>query len=200
MNKNILIINGHPDRDSFCNELSLSYKNGVKRSGSDCILLNLINLNFDPISKGYRKPIPLEPDLKDAQKKIKEAQLIVFVYPNWWGTYPALLKGFIERTFLPNFAFKYKENSFFWDKKLKGKSAQLIVTMDTPIWYYDFFLGKPGHRSMKKSILNFTGISPVRITTLSPIKTSSKQKRERWLCKIEKMGYNQAIRMKNNKN
>ena len=137
--KKILIINGHPDKESFCFSLAKRYKAGALSSGADCKLVNLIDLVFNPIlTHGYRLVSELEPDLIKIQQEIKEADHLVFVYPTWWGTYPALLKGFIDRIFLPEFAFKYHKDSPFWDKLLKGKTARLIVTMDAPKWYYWF--------------------------------------------------------------
>jgi putative NADPH-quinone reductase len=190
--KKILIINGHPDKKSFCHALATVYKQGAERAKADCRLINLSDLKFDPILHyGYRKITELEPDLIEIQKEIVAADHLVFVYPTWWGTYPALLKGFIDRVFLPSFAFHFRENSVLWDKLLKGRSARLIVTMNTPGWYYNLILGAPGHNSMKKGVLGFCGIRPVKITTLRPIKSSSESKRKKWLGSIEKLGYKQ---------
>lgn len=187
--KNILIINGHPDIGSYCTQLALSYKRGAESSGARVTLLNLCELNFDPtLHHSYNKRTELEPDLLSAQKFISDANHIVMVYPNWWGTYPALLKGFIDRTFLPKFAFKYREDSLLWDKLLAGKTARIIVTMDTPKWYYNLFFHKPGHNSMKKNILEFCGIKPVKITSFSPMKTSDEVKRKMWITKVEALG------------
>jgi multimeric flavodoxin WrbA len=106
--KKILIINGHPDKESLCTEFAKSYKAGAEKSSADCTLINLIDLNFDPILYyGYRKRTELEPDLLKVQQDILNADHLVFVYPTWWGTYPALLKGFIDRVFLPKFAFEF---------------------------------------------------------------------------------------------
>jgi putative NADPH-quinone reductase len=116
----------------------------------------------------------------------------VFVYPNWWSTYPALLKGFIDRVFLPNFAFKYHEKGPFWDKLLKGKTAQLIVTMDTPSWYYWLINRRPGHNSMKIGILEFSGVKPVKINSYGPIKSSDDKKRKQWLQEVEELGHRQT--------
>ncbi len=187
--KNILIINGHPDKESFSFELAKRYKKGADSSGANCKIVNLIDLKFSPILKfGYRKRTELEDDLLKVQKDISESDHLVFVYPTWWGTQPALLKGFIDRVFLPKFAFAYRENSLLWDKLLKGKTGRLIVTMDTPKWYYNLLYNRPGHNSMKKCVLGFCGVKPVKITTLSPIKLSNKSKREKWLKKIETIG------------
>ncbi len=189
--KSILIINGHPDKESLCSALAESYAKGAESSKTNCKLVHLSDLKFDPVLHyGYRKRTELEPDLLRIQNDIIEANHLVFVYPNWWGTYPALLKGFIDRVFLPKYAFKYRENSLLWDKLLKGKSARLIVTMDTPKWYYLMVVNSPGHNSFKKSILEFCGIKPVKITAFGPVKSSDEKKRSEWLKKVEVLGKN----------
>lgn len=187
--KNILIINGHPDENSLCHSLAKSYKDGCEPQNANCTLVNLADLQFDPILHyGYRKRTELEPDLVKMQEAILKADHLVFVYPTWWGTYPALLKGFIDRVFLPGFAFRYRENSLFWDKYLTGKSARLIVTMDTPKWYYSLVYKSPGHNSLRKGILEFCGIKPVRISAFGPVKTSDDKKRKKWLNQVRKIG------------
>ncbi len=66
----------------------------------------MVDLNFNPnLEFGYRQRTKLEPDLIDAIEKIKKADHIVWVFPMWWYGYPALLKGFIDRTFLPGITF-----------------------------------------------------------------------------------------------
>jgi NAD(P)H dehydrogenase (quinone) len=190
--KNILIINGHPDKKSFSYSLAESYKKGADTNGDECRLVHLIDLKFNPIlTYGYRLVSELEPDLVKMQEYILKADHFVFVYPNWWATCPALLKGFFDRVFLPNFAFKYHEKDKLWDKLLTGKTARLIVTMDTPQWYYKLFYKSSGHHAMKTGILGFCGIKPVEITVCSPMKSSSDMKRKKWLKKAEDLGRNQ---------
>ncbi len=187
--KKILIINGHPDKESFCFALAESYKKGADLAGADCTLIHLIDLEFNPIlSFGYRKISVLEPDLVKMQAEILAADHLVWVYPNWWSTFPALLKGFIDRTFLPNFAFKYRENSPFWDKLLQGKTARLIVTMDTPWWYYWLINKNAGHNAMRTGVLEFCGIKPVKITVFTPVKSSDDKKRKQWLEEAMELG------------
>jgi NAD(P)H dehydrogenase (quinone) len=191
--KNVLIINGHPDKESFCFALAASYKKGAENAGVNCKVINLIDLKFNPIlTNGYREKSALEPDLMEAQQYILAADHLVIIYPNWWSTYPALLKGFIDRVFLPNFAFKYLENSPIPAKLLKGKTARIIVTMDTPKWYYWLIYRSPGHNSMKKGILEFSGISPVKITAFAVVKSSTVAKRKKWLDVVEALGNKQA--------
>ncbi len=187
MPKKVLIILGHPNSRSFCAALAKAYAEGARQSGAEVKELYLGELKFDPILHyGYAKNMELEPDLKKAQHDIKWANHLVFVYPTWWGTMPALLKGFIERTFLPGFAFSYKPGTRYWVKKLSGKTAHVIVTMDTPKWYYRIILEAAGHHIIRKAILEFCGIHHCEIMEYGPIITSTKEKREKWLEEVRK--------------
>jgi putative NADPH-quinone reductase len=102
------------------------------------------------------------------------------------------LKGFIDRTFLPGFAFKYRENSKFWDRLLSGRSARLLVTMDTPGWYYRFVSRQPGHQMMRRTILGFSGVKPVRISTFGPVRGSGERARDQWLTRARALGQRDA--------
>lgn len=193
MGKRILLIVGHPDPESYCAALAARYAAGAERSGADVRVLELGRLAFDPVLKfGYRRRMEWEDDLAGAQEAIRWAEHLVFVYPNWWGTMPALLKGFIDRVFLPGFAFRYRERGKLWDKLLKGRSARLIVTMDTPPLINRWMYGHAGHKVMKRNILQFCGIRPVRVTEIGPVRGSTEQKRSAWLDKAERLGERQA--------
>jgi NAD(P)H dehydrogenase (quinone) len=190
MSKRILVILGHPKSDSFCGALANSYVDGAKAAGNEVQLLSLGNLSFDPVlHNGYATIQELEPDLVSAQAAIAWAQHLVFVYPTWWGAMPALLKGFIDRVFLPGFAFKYRDGSVFWDRLLTGRSAHLLVTMDTPPWYFRWVYRMPGHNQMKRTILEFSGVKPVTISSFGTVKGSNQQKRETWLAQANAHGH-----------
>ncbi|GGF93108.1 NAD(P)H dehydrogenase (quinone) [Paenibacillus albidus] len=189
MKKNIAVIIGHPYAKSYCNSLAAAYTKGAVASGATVRTIDLSEISFEPNLKyGYTKRTELEPDLLAAQETIRWADHLVFVYPTWWGTMPAILKGFFDRVLLPGFAYKTKPNSVMTEKLLTGKTARLLVTMDAPGWYYRLVLRGAGHRIMKQAILNFCGIKPVRITQIGTVKTSKPEVREKWLSKIEAMG------------
>lgn len=189
MEKKVLIVLGHPNRDTFCGSLAERYAKGAKAAGAEVARLDLAELRFDPLlHRGYREVQPLEPDLVRAQEMIRRAEHLVFVYPTWWATMPALLKGFLDRVFLPGFAFKYRENSPFWDKLLTGRTARLIVTMDAPAWYDRLFNGAAGRRAMKRGTLEFCGIKPVRVTTVGNVKNLRPEAIAGWLDRAEKLG------------
>ncbi len=187
--KNILIINGHPSKESFNYALSTAYLEGVKTTGEPVSILNIADLNFSPsLTYGYQKRTELEPDLLDAIEKIKQATHIVWVFPTWWAGIPAILKGFIDRCFLPGITFQPVDNKPFPIKLLKGKTARLIITSDSPRWYDYLYLKSPVINQMKKGVLNFCGIQKVKTTYLSPIKSSTSKKRTLWLQKVKQLG------------
>lgn len=187
--KNILIINGHPDRESFNWALAQAYKNAALGNNADIESINLIDLDFDPVLKyGYRRPHLLEPDLETAIQKMKEADHLVWVFPMWWYGVPALVKGFIDRTFLPGITFKYQKGKLFPSKLLKGKTARIIVTADTIGWYNRWVMKNPAINQFKKGVLEFCGVKPVKVTYLAPIKGSTKAQRKKWLLRIHKLG------------
>lgn len=189
MGKRVLVILGHPRADSFCGAMAEAYASGAREAGHEVRLLAVGALTFDGILRhGFGPEQPLEPDLAAAQGDISWAQHLVFVYPIWWGAMPALLKGFIDRVLLPGFAFRYREGSHLWDRLLTGRSAHLLVTMDSPPWYYSLFSRAPGHNQMKRSILGFCGVAPVGISGFGPVRSSSRQKREGWLGQAKALG------------
>lgn len=187
--KKILLINGHPDNESFNFAIAEAYKNGAISSGAELKEIIIRDLDFNPnLQYGYRKRTTLEPDLLDAQEKITWADHLVVIYPVWWGSVPAIMKGFIDRVFLPGFAFQKREGSVWWDKLLTNKSARIISTLDQPAWYYWFVYREPSTNAMKKLTLQFSGVNPVRVTTVGPIRLSEDSFRQHWLRKIEKLG------------
>jgi len=188
--KKILVVLGQPQKQSYGAALMQAYVEGARSAGAEVRELYLGDIQFNAVAAG--SPAPLEPDLAQAQESIKWAEHLVFVYPIWWGTIPALLKGFIERTFAPGFAVNFRKDSPLWDKLLKGRSARLIVTLNTPSFIYRWVFGRPGHHTMKRTILEFSGIKPVRITEVGPINGSTEEKRKRWLENVRALGARDA--------
>ena len=187
--KKVLVINGHPNKDSFCFGIAEAYKKGATRSGASIKEIIVRDLTFNPnLEFGYQQRTELEPDLQEAWEKIKWADHLVWVHPVWWGGLPAITKGFIDRLFLPGFAFRYREDSVFWDKLLKGKTAHIITTLDQPSWYYWLVYARPSVNQLKRSTLEFCGIKPVKVTYAGPIRKSTIEFRNKCLKKIEDLG------------
>lgn len=189
MTKKVLVIQGHPARDSFCSALAHAVERGATKSCHTVETLTLRDLAFDPIlHEGYRHIQPLEAGLVTAQHQISSADVLVLIYPTWWGGMPALVKGFFDRTLLPGFAFKYRPGSPWWDKLLLGKVGHIITTMDTPPWYFRLIYRDAGLIQVKRAILQYCGIGPVNITRIGRMKDSTIEHREKWLTKVYEIG------------
>jgi 1,4-dihydroxy-2-naphthoate octaprenyltransferase len=177
----VLVILAHPRRDSFCGALADAYTKGAQESRSEVVFIHLAMLQFDlNVTIAEPQDQKEEEDITKAKQLIKWADHLVFVYPIWWGMMPALLKGFLDRVFVPGFAF-YEVVQDDYKKLLINKTAQLIITMDTPLAIYKLFIGAPGTKAMKIATLQFCGISPVRTLHFSGVKHSTAVERENWL-------------------
>jgi putative NADPH-quinone reductase len=167
----ILVIHGHPSEEGFTARLAQTYIDGAMDGGHEVEALWLGRLSFDPILRqGYRSAQTLEPDLQKAQERLLWAEHLVFVFPVWWGGWPALLKGFVDRVFLPGFAFRYREGGTLWDRLLKGRSARLIVTSDAPVLWDRLVNRHAAVHQMRQSTLRFCGVRPVSVTRFGSLR------------------------------
>jgi len=191
MAKNILLILGHPSENSFCNALLDAYKTGAEKAGATCKTIYISQLKFDVnLSDGYKtgETMQLEKDLVASQELIKWADHVVMAYPNWWGFMPAIAKGFIDRLFLPGFAFKHQSGKIFPDKLLKGKSMRLLMTMDTPKWWFYLIYRASQYQILKDIVFGYVGFDPIRFSTFGFMRKSTDKLRKSWLKKVEELG------------
>ena len=191
MEKNILLILGHPSENSFCKAIIDAYQKGAEGAGANCKTIYLSRLNFNVnLSDGYRteESVQLEDDLIASQQLILWADHVVLAYPNWWGFMPALTKGFIDRVFLPGFAFKHRSGKIFPKKLLKGKSMRLLITMDTPKWWFYHIYRASQYQILKDIVFGYVGFQPIRFSTFGFMRKSTVKQRNNWLKQVERLG------------
>jgi NAD(P)H dehydrogenase (quinone) len=183
----IYILLGHPDSESFNGQIFETYVASARANGHEVKLQKLGNLRFDPVLwKGYKMVQALEPDLLTAQENILWCDHWVIIYPIWWGSLPALLKGFFDRTLYSGFAYKYHKNDPFWDKLLKGRSAEIITTCDAPRWWIWWQYRNSDLNTIKRAILEFCGFHPVIVKRIDRLRFKSESERKKILSSIEK--------------
>lgn len=193
MPKKILVILGHPRVKSFSAGLASSYIKGARRAGAQVRYLVLANMKFDATVAPDLKDLKVEKSIADAQKDILWAEHIVFVYPTWWGGPPALFKSFIDRTFTPGFAYKYRPGIPIM--LLRGRSARLITTYGSSKLANRLVAGAGGLKMLKRSLCWFCGIFPVFVTDFGKTRGDGADKRrERYLAKVERIGERDARR------
>ncbi len=189
--KKVLVFLGHPNKEDTSNNLFAdSYESGARDGGHEVRRINLGDLKFDPIlHKGYKEIQELEPDLKMVQEAFKWANHIVIFYPSWWSTMPALLKGLFDRMWLPHFAYHFRSSGFGWIKMLKGKSARVVVTSDSHPILARFLFGDSTNE-IKRGILWFSGISPVKIHKIGSMKGISPIRKDAIAKSLYRIGRN----------
>lgn len=191
MSKHILIIQGHPDASDrhFGHALADEYAKGAEDGGHEVRRIEVAQLEVPLLRKkeDFEKGAP--PDVvKMAQEAVRWADHLVMLYPLWLGSMPALLKAFLEQLLRPGFAFEYSEGGRFPKKRLTGKSARIVVTMGMPAFVYRWVLFAHSLKSLKRDILGFAGIKPIRSTLIGSIEGMTDKQRMGWLDELRGLG------------
>ncbi|MHA2937060.1 NAD(P)H-dependent oxidoreductase [Vibrio sp. RC27] len=189
MSKRVLVLDANPKQDSFISALAEAYAKSAEKN-HDVQLLKISDMEFNMnLLGGYDEESSMEDSLKSFQTSLEWCEHLVIFTPIWWGTLPAKLKGLIDRTFLPDFAFQYEKGKSFPKKLLKGKTARIVMTMDTPPWYYYLIQRAPAIKQLKALTLEFVGFRPVKSKMIGPIISSTKESRKKWINDVSKLGF-----------
>ena len=163
---NVLLTLAHPNPDSLNGATAKSIQRALEEKGHSVKLNDLYRTDFDPklgfkdFEQWGKGEVPT--DVKAMQEDIAWADGLVFVYPNWWNSRPALLKGYIDRVYTKGFAWDFGANGL--EGKLKGKQTLVAVTSGTPKELYQG-LGIPTEHlqnHMELGTLKFCGIEEVK--------------------------------------
>ena len=185
----ILILNAHPDEGSLCDAVAAAYLEGAREGGHEIRYVPLRELRFDLVLRGgYHSTKPLEPDIHQQQELIRWCEHLVIVSPNWWWSAPALLKGYIDRVFLPGFAMRYRSRFPYVIPLLKGRSARMLYTQNSPQLVGRLFRGDLFWRWLSGAVLKHCGFGPVRRFALYQAKDSSPERRAKFLASVRRLG------------
>jgi NAD(P)H dehydrogenase (quinone) len=185
----LLLLNAHPDFGSFCDRIAEAYVVGAHLGGHQVQAIALRDLHFDLVLRGgYAHAGTLEPDLIEQQRLLTWCAHLVVVSPNWWWRAPVLLKGYIERVFLPGFAMRYHECFPYVEPLLRGWSARVIYTQNAPRLAGVLFRGDLFWHWIKRAVLRHCGFSPVCRSVLYDARQASDQDRNRFLDHVRELG------------
>ncbi|MDE8654680.1 NAD(P)H-dependent oxidoreductase [Novosphingobium album (ex Liu et al. 2023)] len=185
----ITMIDGHPDPDParFVHGLGDAYAAGAEAGVHEVRRIDIGALDF-PILRSEKEWHETEPvaAIRHAQTDIRWADHLVILYPLWLGDMPALLKAFLEQVLRPGFAID-EAAAGAQAKLLTGRSARIIVTMGMPAPLYRFFYRAPSLRSLRRNLLNFVGVRPVRASIIGSVERSA-ERRQKWLQEVRLLG------------
>jgi putative NADPH-quinone reductase len=190
MPKTIAVIDGHPDKSSlrFVHALADAYASGAEGAGHEVRRIEVSRIEFELLGDAASWARGAPESLRPAQEAILAADHLVFLYPLWMGAMPALLKGFLEQLTAGGFAVEPDASGKSWTRKLKGKSARIIVTMGMPAAAYRCVFGAHSLKSFERNILSFAGVAPIRDTLIGMVEARSDASRARVLERVRKLG------------
>ena len=175
---NILIVTGHPKKDSHTPIIASTYKKEAESLGH---VVKTLDVYAQEYVLPYMDFVKDSLDMTD-QKKIKAMQdmvlwahEIVIVHPVWWGAMPAGLKNWMDAIFVPRFAYKYNEKGKA-ESILDGKIAKVFVTAGSFAPYYRIPLIKtftPLHIIWKYALLGFCGIELIEMHVRDRMNTNN---------------------------
>jgi len=190
--RRILIIVGHPDPNPsrFCRALADAYADGAERFGHSVRRIDIAMLEFPLLRTLEEFEHASVPEvLRLSAEAIVWSEHIVLVFPLWLGTMPAMLKGWLEQVLRPGTAFAYPDQAGSLARSLLGgRSARIVVTMGMPGMVYRLWFRNHGLAGMRRNILNFVGIAPVRETVFGMVAGGNDMKRKGWLEQMRRLG------------
>ena len=199
-----LIIYNHPHEGSFCSAIRDAVESGLHKGGHEYKTINLDKDGFDPVMRekdlaafvqagriGEDGLDGVDPIVLRYMKKLRWAEHIVMIFPIWWMTMPAMMKGFVDKVIFPGVVYKMEGGNLV--SMLSGlKQVTVITTMNTPQDVYKEVFGNSIEGSLIKGTFNKIGIHDIRWISLNKVKQSGDEKRWLWLDEIETEFENQA--------
>ncbi|MDX5986566.1 NAD(P)H-dependent oxidoreductase [Sphingomonas echinoides] len=101
------VVLAHPAAESFCRSIADAYIAAADACGQATHLHDLYSIGFDPVLTDQERPGPRyrpRDDLAAELAMIREADVLVLVYPIWFGLPPAMMKGYVDRVLGADFA------------------------------------------------------------------------------------------------
>lgn len=188
---NHLIVYAHPHEGSFNSAILDTAVGALKAKGHEVTVRDLNKLGFNPVLSSADTAALREgnvpSDIKTEQDYLAKADVITFIYPIWWTGLPAILKGYVDRTFSYGFAYQYNNEGGI-DKLLTGKKGIMINTYGTPGEIYESIgMNASLKQTSSGGIFEFCGIEVVEQFLFGGVTSvATDEDRKEMLAQVEK--------------
>ena len=185
----ILVILGHPQKDSFNHAITKTAVETLINNGHEVIVHDLYDEGFDPILPYEEIPngAEVDPAVEQHCQEISEVEGILIVHPNWWGQPPAILKGWVDRVIRPGVAYEFEEGDGGEGVPiglLKAHTAMIFNTSNTPKEREISVFGDPLDRLWRDCIFHFCGVRNFYRRMFEVVVTSTLEQRKDWLDEV----------------
>ena len=185
--KKVLVVVGHPDvANSFNGAMARVASEALVAQGYEPVLRDLYAEGFDPVMPldETNRPVEEAPEaIRTEMEQVKECVGMVFVHPNWWGTPPAILKGWIDRVVRNGFAYGFTEQGPW--QGLSDKIVQVFTTSNTPRDYELEVYGDPLENFWKTIVFSLVGSKSFERRNFEQIILSDEKTRADWLADVD---------------
>lgn len=188
----VVIVFNHPYEGSFGNAILNSVTKGLKGANHEVDLMHLDNDGFNPVMskadlQAFVEHKPVDPQVIDYNKRLEQADHLIFIFPIWWDLMPAMTKGFLDRVLTPGVVYDHHPRGFGLVPLLKNlRGVTIITTMNKPKIMYSLLIGNLIKKAMIKSVFKTMGYKNLKWLSYNMVKSVNQEKRVKWLTEIEK--------------
>lgn len=154
-----LVVLSHPLINSLCHYLCEQTVAHLESKGYDVTLLDLYARDFEPAltikerQSYYEKPFHDE-RVAEEIAQLKQTESLVLVFPTWWFSFPAILKGWFDRVWAPGHAYNHAADLGTITPCLDNlKEVKVVTTLGAPWWIDTLVLWQPVKRVLKIGLL-----------------------------------------------
>ncbi len=214
--RRFMVVHAHPLHASLGAALRDAVLDGLAAAGHEADLVDLYREDFDPRLRAEEREAYFEPGYAPPQDvarycaRLREADGIVLVFPQWWFGPPAILKGFIDRVFVPGIAFapapegqgpadlfralRSEARSRWWMLALrlrprlgKLRSVHVVTTTGSPRWIAEGYMRNPVRRQIGNGVFGLcAGRASFRMLSLYGVDTAPHKRCARFIARVRR--------------
>lgn len=186
-----LVIYAHPVEGSFQSALHRCVVETLSGAGHEVDDCDLYAENFQPVlsageRRAYHSPTPDIAAVAKEIERLQHADGLVFVFPTWWFGMPAILKGYIDRVWLPGVAFELRKGQTI---PLLGQIRRfaVVTTYGSPWWLNKFVFHDPNRHALLRGLrLLVSGNARTSWLALYGMDSKTDRSRRRFLRKVRR--------------
>lgn len=159
----IQVVHCHPLTDSYNHALFLTVVAALAERGHEVAATDLYRQGFDPVMSADERRSYYQPRYDDAAVLAHTALLrrsdgVIFCFPHWWFSMPAMLKGYFDRVWAPGIAFERdlaagRIRPLLTQVRLFG----VVTTYGSPWWIARLIAGDPGRKVLMRALKPMCG-------------------------------------------
>ncbi len=189
----ITIILSHPWHGSYNKALLDATVAGITAQHKEYTIIDLYKDGFNPVmTEGelalFAKGESTDPLVQKYQDILKRSTELVLLFPIWWSSPPAMLKGFFDKVFLPHFAYEEGKMGLLIGLLPNIEKATVVTTAAGPKWYLRFFCGNPVAGTVRRVLVSI-GVKKFQWLHCGNVKSVSPTQRQKLLERLGKRNY-----------